>query len=162
MTVYGKSKLDDAPLSAQETAIEGRVYVHEACGQLTRVSGKEMITLCDPFQYVARTHCSACEKSDLVSHFRWRDTGESISAYRRRMRDESPVFCKIWMVVIAPLSAAIIGIDLVRQVREFAELPSNLWIELPVGLLLITPLFCRFVAPKILQALLSPSFHQQR
>tara|TARA_R110002049_G_scaffold27321_2_gene94282 strand:- start:506033 stop:506521 length:489 start_codon:yes stop_codon:yes gene_type:complete len=162
MTVDIKSKRDDTPLTATETAIEGRVYVHDTCGQMTRISGKEMVALCDPFQYVARTTCSGCDTRDIVSRFRWRDSGESISSFRRRMRDEAPVFCKIWIMVVAPLTASIIGIDLVRQIRIFAELPENWWIEIPLGILLITPLFCRFIAPKILQALIQPSFHQQK
>ena len=162
MNSDGTKDREEIPLTSAETASIGRIYLHEVCGHLTRIRGKDMIALCDPFQHVSSTVCSGCKKRDDVSRFRWRDTGESISAFRRRMRDECPVLCKLWIVILAPLSAAIIGVDLVGQIRQFVELPANYWIEIPLGILIVAPAFCRFIAPRLIQALISPSFHQQK
>jgi len=162
MTTQAKHESSEPPFTAAETAMEGRVYLHETCGQLTRISGKELVRLCNPFRFVSRTICSGCEARDDIEHFHWRDTGESIGSFRRRMRDESPTFCKVWFYILAPAMAALIGIDLVAQIRSFLQLDAQQWIEIPLGILLVVPLFSRFVSPWLMQALLDPTFHQQR
>jgi hypothetical protein len=64
---------------------ESRVYVHDACGKETEISGIDFYELCDPYDITLATRCAHCGIVSLQS-VSWKDTGETVSAYRERVR----------------------------------------------------------------------------
>jgi hypothetical protein len=86
-----------------------RAYVHPRCGGTTIVSGDDFTRLANPFTFVSQTYCAACGSFVGLGSVEWEDTGETISAYRSRLRAEAPLGLKLFGWVIGPLGGAAIG-----------------------------------------------------
>jgi hypothetical protein len=86
-----------------------RAYVHQHCGQATVVSGNDFSRLVNPFAFVSATYCVSCQGAFSLAAFSWEDTGESILAYRRRMRRMAPLSFKLCGWVVGPLLSGLIG-----------------------------------------------------
>jgi len=90
---------------------EGRTYIHHACGGVTCINGHDFAGLCNPFDSTRRTYCAACDSPDLYSNFSWEDTGERLTEFRKRIRNQSPfIFNLLGGFPAAPLFGAIIGV----------------------------------------------------
>jgi hypothetical protein len=94
---------DDGPTT------KGRAYVHAACGSATVVSGNDYTRLVDPYSAVQMTFCVRCSNFALLTDVAWRDTGETIADYRRRMREETPTAIKLWRFLLGPALGALAG-----------------------------------------------------
>jgi hypothetical protein len=90
-------------------APDSRPYVHERCGQVTLVSGDDFSRLANPFTFVSQTYCVACGAFVSLRSVAWADTGESIAAYRRRLRAEAPLSVKLAGWLLGPLAGLLIG-----------------------------------------------------
>jgi hypothetical protein len=98
---------------------ESRVYVHDACGGGTRISGDDFARLTNPFCWVTSTLCRECEGFFKLRQFTWDDTGEDLASYRRRLRRRAPLSLKLWGFVLGPLLGAglcaLIGVALAKD-----------------------------------------------
>jgi hypothetical protein len=90
-------------------APDSRPYVHDRCGQITVVSGHDFSRLANPFAFVSQTYCVVCQTFVSLRSVAWADTGESIAAYRRRLRAEAPMSLKLVGWGIGPLVCAGLG-----------------------------------------------------
>lgn len=91
---------------------ESRVYVHERCGGETEISGNDFSRVANPFCFVSQTYCSNCGSWVNLGGVSWADTGEAISAYRRRLRRRAPLKVKLIAWVLTPILGALIGAPL--------------------------------------------------
>ncbi|MGE3804165.1 MAG: hypothetical protein AB7K24_05785 [Gemmataceae bacterium] len=73
-----------------EQVPDARTYVHEACGGSTVISGDEYTGLCHPNIGFEQTLCAACKSYDRLSRFRWQDTDERLTDYRKRIKRSVP------------------------------------------------------------------------
>jgi len=90
------------------TMERGRTYVHDKCGAGTRVSGTDFRDICDPFHYCSGTYCVGCQRLFPLRAFVWENSGESLTAYRSRLRKEVPMSKKVWFLIM-PLLCGLIG-----------------------------------------------------
>lgn len=61
-------------------------YRHEVCGKTTGMPEDIVRSyLANPFLYTSRTFCSGCRDYVHMSECFWRETGESVIAYRRNL-----------------------------------------------------------------------------
>jgi hypothetical protein len=97
------------PTRKTESAPTERAYIHQACGGTTVVSGNDFSRLANPFAFVSSTVCATCKTAASLGTFSWADTGESLTAYRRRLRRTAPLALKICGWVVAPLVALALG-----------------------------------------------------
>ena len=68
----------------------GRVYAHEGCGGLTRVSGNDFTHICDPFWPCTGTFCCGCGKHVPFRECVWTETGEDLQSYTDKLRAARP------------------------------------------------------------------------
>jgi hypothetical protein len=83
-----------------------RVYVHDACGGETEISGDDFARVANPFAWVSQTYCASCERFAGLGRFSWADTDETLTDYRRRLRRRAPLSLKLWGWVFGPLIGA--------------------------------------------------------
>jgi hypothetical protein len=88
---------------------DSRPYIHDRCGQVTVVSGNDFTRLVNPFTFVSQTYCVGCQGFASLRSVAWADTGESIAAYRRRLRGEAPQSLKLVGWFLGPLAALLLG-----------------------------------------------------
>jgi hypothetical protein len=79
------NQLDKQPGVARTRGRTSRAYNHDQCGKGTVVKGADFERVANPFLRADETVCAGC--GDIVSlhAVHWQDTGESLSAYRRRL-----------------------------------------------------------------------------
>ena len=97
-----------------ETALrDSRVYVHSKCGQPTRIHAKELSRLADPYQPLIKLKCSQCGLV-LFRTIAWEDTGETINAYRRRIRKNEPksYYLPYWAAMYMAGGLGVLGLIL--------------------------------------------------
>ncbi len=118
---------DDGPeqTTQRRGSITGRVYVHHGCGGQTRVSGGDYTHICDPFWPCTATFCCQCSGFVSLAEVSWADTGELISAYRRRMRAETPALLKVWRFGGGLLAGGALGALVGFLVALAARVPAN-------------------------------------
>jgi hypothetical protein len=136
---------EDRPIveeGAQLTEHGGRVYRHADCGELTEVTGTEFARLANPFTSATAAHCGVCGRPVGLDVVYWADTGESVDAYRRRLREGVPrAFtesqCLVYGAAIVGLAVGLLG--LVAGGRVLAGL-LGMVIGVPAGLFLLAPI----------------------
>jgi hypothetical protein len=118
---------DDGPEQAarRHASITGRVYVHHGCGGQTRVSGGDYTHICDPFWPCTGTFCCGCSNFVPLGEVSWTDTGETVSAYRRRMRAETPAVVKVWRFGGGLVVGAALGVLIGFLVALAARVPRD-------------------------------------
>ncbi|MCI0462819.1 MAG: hypothetical protein L0Z62_38220 [Gemmataceae bacterium] len=116
---------DDEGASPRHRTVTGRVYVHHACGGQTRVSGGDYTHICDPFWPCTGTFCCQCAGFVPLGTVSWADTGEVISAYRRRMRAETPGLLKVWRFGGGLLAGGALGALVGLLIALAARVPAN-------------------------------------
>ena len=90
---------------------DSREYVHDACGGVTVISGREFTRLASPFEMCTGTYCACCRKMVELRSVAWADTGEPISEYRRRhWNDSPPIQRPLALIIGAPLAGSILGL----------------------------------------------------
>lgn len=83
------------------TKRDRRTYIHEQCGQATEVSGFDFVRVANPFFFaMGSTVCCQCGPVSF-GEVAWNDTGESVAAYRRRLRSKRIWVWLFWPVLIA-------------------------------------------------------------
>jgi hypothetical protein len=100
---------DEPQPRKQKKVRRRRAYVHPQCGGTTIVSGDDFTRLANPFTFVSQTYCASCGSFVGLGSVEWEDTGETISAYRSRLRGEAPLGMKLLGWVFGPLGGAAIG-----------------------------------------------------
>ncbi len=91
-----------------------RGYTHRACGESTSLSGTYLLALCNPFSATVGTFCAECDDHFPLKEFTWDDTGERLSAARRRHAALAPAWVRgllrpagcLSFVVLCGLAAA--------------------------------------------------------
>src|SRR5262249_28041552 len=63
-----------------------RAYEHRSCHAVTVASGDDLVRLECPFRPLDETYCCRCQDFVPLDDVRWADSGEVISAYRRRLK----------------------------------------------------------------------------
>ena len=87
---------------------DSRVYVHDKCGQATRIDQGDFVQIANPFAIVSATICAHCGIVGTGS-VAWEDTGEKISDYRSRMARLCPWWLT-WSPIILPILLGGIGL----------------------------------------------------
>ncbi len=95
----------------------------------------------DPFLFCIGTYCASCRSYGGLGTFEWEETGETLSARRRRLRRACPGVIKVWGWLLGPLVCAGIGAGVGWLVR-------GSWDGLSWGL--ITGITCAAVLPSLL------------
>jgi hypothetical protein len=88
---------------------DSRVYVHTTCGSQTKISGADFDHLTDPFWLCTGTYCCECQKHVSLGAVYWKNTGEPIANYRRRLRRKAPTFIKVWHYGLGPGLGSVFG-----------------------------------------------------
>jgi hypothetical protein len=78
-----------------------RAYHHAACDGVTVVSGDDYVLLECPFRPVTGTFCCSCRRLVPLDAVRWADSGELISAYRKRVAAAVPFWRKVYLTLFA-------------------------------------------------------------
>ena len=66
-----------------------REYVHHKCETVTVIEGPEFAALADPLANMTGTYCEKCDDALPITEFAWVDTGERISEYYERYRQQA-------------------------------------------------------------------------
>lgn len=137
---------------------QGRAYVHSLCGETTIISGNDFSSLCNPFGLCLGTICANCGAPDSTKNFKWEDTGEVVSDYRRRVRRESTGQTLInW--VLAPLVGALIGASVLATTgSQDVPIIAHALIGGSIGALALAV----FIFPPLTSALADPPFYQRQ
>jgi hypothetical protein len=99
---------NDTPNDSEEEL--GRVYRHRECGGETTIAGVGYSYVSHPFVVGRkRSFCAGCQKYIPYSQLEWVDTGETISAYHQRMREQAPMLLRLLSSVFGLSLLAIIG-----------------------------------------------------
>jgi hypothetical protein len=91
-----------------------RPYRHSPClrkpqGTETVVSGHDYTHICDPFWPCSSTFCCGCSSFVPLDSVVWTDTGETIAAYRKRLRAQTPRFVGLWRMGLGFFLGAALG-----------------------------------------------------
>lgn len=91
-----------------------RAYLHRPCirkpqGTETVVFSHDYTRLSDPFWPCNSTFCCGCSDFVPLDSVVWTDTGESIAAYRRRLRAQTPRFVGLWRMGLGFFIGAALG-----------------------------------------------------
>lgn len=88
---------------------DSRPYRHVACGGVTMAEGKTFQIICDPLMPLVQIDCDQCEAEIKLKDLAWADTGETLSDYRRRLRETLPGFVRAWAMGMGFAIGGIIG-----------------------------------------------------
>jgi hypothetical protein len=77
-----------------------RAYRHRGCGEVTVVSGDDLVLLECPFRPVESTVCCRCEGYVPLDSVEWADSGELISTYRRRVKASVPFLRRLFLYTL--------------------------------------------------------------
>jgi hypothetical protein len=117
---------EDVPRrSVRKRTPNGRVYVHRRCGGHTKVSGGDYTHICDPFWPCTSTYCCQCSGFAPLSEVRWADTGETVAAYRRRVRSETPAMIQVWRYGVGLVPGGLAGAILGLLVALLTDAPNK-------------------------------------
>ena len=136
---------------------QGRAYIHKTCGTTTVVSGRDFAELCNPFAPCLGTICAKCGP-DSTKKFKWADTRESVSRFRRRVRRASPLLT-VWSWMIAPVIGAVIGtmVGLALKGQNIAPI-----VVATMGATVGGATMLLFIAPFITGIVVGQRFYNQR
>lgn len=70
----------------REGDLNRRVYQHDRCGKNTEVTNEHLRAIYDPYKDVRRTYCVICKDYYPLDEFKWVETGETLSAFRKRLK----------------------------------------------------------------------------
>jgi hypothetical protein len=101
-----KSHLERESASRLPTA---RIYRHQQCGSLTEISGHNFLRLANPFSVVGETICCTCQRAVPIRQVAWADTGENVTAYRKRLRAAMPLGRRLFFSCLGSVVGAMAG-----------------------------------------------------
>ena len=124
-----------------------RPYVHKKCGGATVVTGGDFELVVNPFNLMSQTYCASCQKMVDLDAVAWVDPGEKLSAYRRRLRAETPMLLNLLGWVVLPFGGAALGAWIAAQIA-----PNKLTyaifggiLGLFLGAVILTPALVKWV-----------------
>jgi hypothetical protein len=99
---------------------EYRECIHTKCAKATAVKGELLrLVAIPPFHSkMAGVLCPHCKLGDAFLRFRWKDTGENLSAYRWRLFFRNPIgggtswLVRLLLITLIPLGSTTLGIVL--------------------------------------------------
>ncbi len=100
------------PAEAAAAAYVGvpNAYHHEACGGDTTISPDVVAWMTgDPYGFIVSTKCANCGRYVGLRAVTWKDTGETVAAYRKRLRRQTYPLLIALRLVVGPLTGALIG-----------------------------------------------------
>jgi hypothetical protein len=101
---------DDEPLRGSSRRVpQGRTYICHRCEGATYVSDDSFSHISNPFRLCTSTYCCGCEDFVRLSEVEWEDTGELVSDFRSRIRQQAPLFLKFWFFGLGLILGAILG-----------------------------------------------------
>lgn len=120
------------------TLESGRTYVHRKCGQCTQVTGHDFANVCNPFVPAAGTICSACQQGDQFANFKWADTEEKLSDFRKRMREGAPTYLKYHLAIASGVGTLFIMIGMIIAAlgNQKPVTPGLILFSIPLGFVL--------------------------
>ncbi|WP_044300432.1 hypothetical protein [Rhodopirellula sallentina] len=128
------------------TKRDRRTYTHSQCGQATEISGFDFVRLANPYFFtMGSTVCCQCGPVPL-REVAWDDTGETVAAYRRRLRSK-----RIWVWLFWPILIALgAGGGVMFSMQDNANRPDMLAAAGGVGVI-IGIVVAYFIVPFIFQ-----------
>jgi hypothetical protein len=131
----GIAQLTTPPQQPQQKRVKpptSRSYHHRPCirkpqGTETVVSGHDYTHICDPFWPCSSTYCCGCSDFVSLDSVVWTDTGETVAAYRKRLRAATPRFVRLWRTGLGFFLGAALGAILCKlllrgdDIRELAN-----------------------------------------
>jgi hypothetical protein len=144
-------------MSKEYTPLRGRIYIHEKCGEGTRVPDSDFVGLCNPFEPCMGTMCASCGGPDDLKNFVWEETGEKLSDYRKRLRQDAPAFYSLWSWLISPSIGAAIGAAIgIFVVKDKPALDGG------IGALIGATVMFLFIGPRILSVMAGDYFYSKK
>ena len=135
-----------------------REYLHDDCGEVTVVSGSDFVGLCDPRLSVNETFCSHCDDFDKLKAFRWSDTDESLSEYRKRLRQLIPLYVRIagasWIFLVCIILGLVTGCLMTHVVQDVKKA-----FGIPMAVFFVIAMVCDAIGKLSKQ---ETKFHQYR
>jgi len=101
-----------------------RAYEHESCHAVTVASGDDLVRLECAFRPLDGTYCCRCETFADLDEVRWADTGETISAYRRRLKKSVGFWRGLYLTVFCNAYQGAINLHLDKHGRPRACTPE--------------------------------------
>lgn len=141
---------EDEPVIRRRQAPNARVYVHDRCGGSTQVSGGDYTHICDPFRPCTGTYCCTCADFAPLHEVEWADTGERISDYRRRLREETPSLLRAWRYGLGALVGAAGGAVFGLLLAIVAQTSRSSIALFPLVAALIGAIACYFIGIMVL------------
>jgi predicted Zn finger-like uncharacterized protein len=88
-----------------------KVYTHRKCSGSTSISDDivRMITS-DPFWFISSTYCCGCQGFVGLGEVKWEETGETLAAYRARLRRSTPAGLIALRFLPGPVIGAVVGV----------------------------------------------------
>ena len=94
-----------------------RAYEHRSCHGVTVASGDDLVRLETPFRPLDETYCCRCEKFVTLDEVRWADSGETISAYRRRVKRSVGFWRGLYLTIFCNAYQGAINLHLDKRGR---------------------------------------------
>ena len=86
------------------------VYHHDACGGDTTIAPDVVAWMTgDPYNFILSLKCANCGRRVRTRALTWKDTGETLKAYRKRLRRQTSRLLTVLRLVVGPLTGALIG-----------------------------------------------------
>lgn len=112
-------------------------YHHEACGGDTTISPDYVAWMSgDPFSFIVSSKCAKCRRYVGLRALVWKDTGENVGAYRKRLRRQMHPLLIALRLVGGPLLGALLGaaVGAVANLRNMdLGVIAGVLIGLPLG-----------------------------
>jgi hypothetical protein len=94
-----------------------RAYEHKSCHAVTVASGDDLVRLECAFRPLDGTYCCRCQTFVGLDDVRWADTGETISAYRRRLKKSVGFWRGLYLTVFCNAYQGAINLHLDKRGR---------------------------------------------
>jgi hypothetical protein len=137
-----------------------RVYIHDACGNATEVTGGSLRWVTNPLRYAPGSHCATCG-STLNGLLRWEDTGETVARFRSRMWRQTPLIIKLSQYVFLPTAIGVLSAILFPSSPKLSPAAAMVT-SFVVGYLAAILLICLTPLAGILPALAGLKYHKYR
>jgi hypothetical protein len=115
--VVGVSGANGPPVS--------RAYEHKSCKAVTVASGDDLVRLECAFRPLDETYCCRCQTFVGLDEVRWADTGETISAYRRRLKKSVGFWRSLYLTIFCNAYQGAINLHLDKRGRPLARTQSE-------------------------------------
>ena len=101
-----------------------RAYEHKSCKAVTVASGDDLVRLECAFRPLDGTYCCRCQDFVDLDEVRWADTGETISAYRRRLKKSVGFWRSLYLTIFCNAYQGAINLHLDKHGRPRPRTPE--------------------------------------